>query len=149
RHQDQLKAVDVQLHQTIRDARPDEKRLIALRIDQRATQLMVNTTQIVTLGQSFRIITLQDIRNELDQWELDAWIRLIRVITHEIANTTGPLVALSHSMQERVRHLPVDANSAFLEEALKIIAERSESLSGFVASYRKLMKVPPPILKAI
>lgn len=149
RHQDQLKSVDRQLYQTIRDAQPGEKRLTGLTINDQTTQLMVNTTRIVTLGKSYRIITLQDIRNELDQWELDAWIRLIRVITHEIANTTGPLMALSRSMQQRIKRLPVDDDTAFLTEALNIIAERSESLSGFVASYRKLMKVPPPVLRPI
>ncbi len=149
RHQDQLKTVDVPLYQTIRDASSGEKRLISLQINERVTQLMVNTSRLVTLGQSFRIITLQDIRNELDQQELDAWIRLIRVITHEIANTTGPLISLSRSMQKRIQHLPDDDHRQFFDEALHIITERSEGLSNFVASYRKLMKVPQPVLQPI
>lgn len=149
RHQDQLKAVDVHFHQTIRDATSGEKRLIALQNNERVKQLIVNTTHLVNLGQSFRVITLQDIRNELDQQELDAWIRLIRVITHEIANTTGPLISLSRSMQERIRQLPANDNSHFLDEALTIITERSEGLASFVSSYRKLMKVPLPVLQPI
>lgn len=149
RHLDQLKAVDLHLYQTIKAASAGEKQLVALQLNEQLTQLTVSTTRIVTLGKSYRIITLQDIRNELDQWEIDAWIKLIRVITHEIANTTGPLIALSRSMQERVHHLPADDHRQFLSEALSIIVERSESLAAFVGSYRKLMKVPTPVLRPV
>ncbi len=149
RHQDQLAEVDQQLYQTIKYIGDGEKQLLALRIEDQLVQLMVSSSRIITLGESFRLITLQDIRNELDKKELDAWIRLIRVITHEIANTIGPVLSLSRGMQKRLEELPSSNHTHFLQEALNIITERGENLSSFITRYRKLMKVPTPARKAV
>lgn len=149
RHQDQLAAVDQQLHQTIKSIGNGEKQLLALRIEEQLVQLMVSSASIISLGESYRLITLQDIRNELDKKELDAWIKLIRVITHEIANTIGPVLSLSRGMQKHLEELPPTDHSRFLHEALNIITERGENLSSFITRYRRLMKVPNPVLKAV
>lgn len=148
RNLDQLAEIDHQLHQTIKHMAAGGKQLLTLRINGQLSQLMVGSSRIVTLGETFRLITLQDIRNELDKKELDAWIRLIRVITHEIANTIGPVLSLSKGMQQRLEQLPNNDHIHFLQEALNIITERGENLSQFIAKYRKLMKVPAPVLKA-
>lgn len=149
RHQDQLAEVDQQLYQAIKNIGHGEKQLLALRIEDQLVQLMVSNSSIISLGESQRLITLQDIRNELDKKELDAWIRLIRVITHEIANTIGPVLSLSRGMQKRLAELPTTYHTQFLQEALNIITERGENLSSFITRYRRLMKVPTPVLKAV
>lgn len=149
RHQDQLAEVDRQLYQTIKDIRDGEKQLLALRTEDQLVQLMVSSSSIISLGESFKLISLQDIRNELDKKELDAWIRLIRVITHEIANTIGPVLSLSRGMQKRLAEWPSGDHTHFLQEALNIITERGENLSSFITRYRRLMKVPTPVLKAV
>ncbi len=148
RHLDQLADVDLQLHQNIKHISSGEKQLLAVKVKDQLVQLMVSCSHIVSLGNSYRLVTLQDIRNELDKKELDAWIRLIRVITHEIANTVGPVLSLSKGMQQHVNQLPSNDHSHFIQEALNIITERGESLSSFIARYRKLMKIPTPVLKA-
>lgn len=147
RHLDQLAEVDLQLYQQLKNISSGEKQLLAVKVKDQLVQLMVSCSKIVSLGNSYKLISLQDIRNELDKKELDAWIRLIRVITHEIANTIGPVLSLSKGMQQHVEHLPTDEHTGFIQKALNIITERGESLSSFIARYRKLMKIPVPVLR--
>ena len=45
-------------------------------------QLSVRATEMQLGGKNVRILTLNDIRNELDAKELDSWIKLTRVLTH-------------------------------------------------------------------
>jgi len=54
------------------------------------------------LGNSnIRILTLNDIRNEMDNKELDSWIKLTRVLTHEIMNSIAPISSLSETFLKR------------------------------------------------
>ena len=58
-------------------------------------QLSVHATEMQVGEETVRILTLNDIRNELDAKELDSWIKLTRVLTHEIMNSIAPISSLS------------------------------------------------------
>ena len=45
-----------------------------------------------------RIIAISDVSHELSNQEIDSWIKLIRVLTHEIMNTITPVTSLSETL---------------------------------------------------
>ena len=64
-------------------------------------QLAVRATEMRLGEDTVRILTLNDIRNELDAKELDSWIKLTRVLTHEIMNSIAPISSLSETFLKR------------------------------------------------
>ena len=44
------------------------------------------------------ILSIQDIKHELDEKEIDSWMKLIRVLMHEIMNSITPITSLSESL---------------------------------------------------
>ncbi|MEI7492507.1 MAG: ATP-binding protein [Bacteroidota bacterium] len=99
-----------------------------------------------------RLISLQDIRHELDEKELDSWQKLIRVLTHEIMNSIAPIVSLTGTLKKffprdglASASSSVDAETIEnLIQGLETIEERGNGLVSFVNSYRILTKIPKP-----
>lgn len=79
--------------------------------------------------------------------EQDSWIKLIRVLTHEIMNTVSPIASLSDAMAKSVDkngHSELD-----IKAGLETISDSSKNLIGFVQTYRQLSGVAKPIRKAL
>lgn len=86
-----------------------------------------------------RIVALSDIKGELANQETDSWVKLIRVLTHEIMNTVTPIVSLSETLLERPE--------GERREGLNVINRTSKELIRFVENYRKFTHVPTPVPK--
>lgn len=83
-----------------------------------------------------RILVINDISSELGNSEIDSWVKLVRVLTHEIMNTVAPIASLSDQLlktSEGVQH-----------EGLEAIHKTAGELIGFVENYRKFTHVPKP-----
>lgn len=99
-----------------------------------------------------KLISLQDIRHELDEKELDSWQKLIRVLTHEIMNSIAPIVSVTGTLRKFFTNdgQPVKAGELDDETienvimGLDTIEERGNGLVNFVNSYRTLTKIPTP-----
>ena len=111
--------------------------------DERALAI-VNTLAIE--GQPQRLVALFPVESELEAEAMQAWQRLVHVMTHEIMNSLTPVASLSHTSRE----LLADARSALpddiavdLDIALDAIGRRAESLQHFVSGYRALASAPP------
>lgn len=91
----------------------------------------IHETQTKLKGKDVRIIAFSDISGELNNEEVDAWVKLTRVLTHEIMNTLTPVVSILSSGQPS-------------EEGLQTIKATSEDLLHFVQSYRQFTHVPKP-----
>ena len=102
-------------------------------------QLSVRATEMQLGGKNVRILTLNDIRNELDAKELDSWIKLTRVLTHEIMNSIAPISSLSETFLKRK-----DVVNGPLYEGIRAIHETSTGLISFVDSYRKFSALQKP-----
>lgn len=110
------------------------------------------------LGQKqIKLISLQNIKNELDEQELDSWQKLIRVLTHEIINSVSPITLLSSTL---VKMFETDGRPKLMSEleqeeientlkGLQAIHKRSKGLSRFVESYKSLTKIPEPVLSEV
>lgn len=101
--------------------------------------MSVRATEMQLGGKNVRILTLNDIRNELDAKELDSWIKLTRVLTHEIMNSIAPISSLSETFLKRK-----DVVNGPLYDGIRAIHETSTGLISFVDSYRKFSALQKP-----
>jgi two-component system, NtrC family, nitrogen regulation sensor histidine kinase NtrY len=151
-HLQQIERIDQKLFQTISSIRPSERRLIAFAADQGEIQLSLKATSFKTNDNELIILSIQDIKNELDEKELESWMKLIRVLMHEIMNSITPITSLSESLLniysiDGKPVLPDQLNAKTIAttlQGLNVIKEQGRGLMSFVESYRKLTRVPEP-----
>ena len=105
RRAEELALVNEELLAFIECSRSGASTLIQTRVKQQSTPLMVSVTHFAMEGRLRKIVTLQNIRSELDRQEVQAWQDLIRVLSHEILNSITPITSLSHSAGGMLRSL--------------------------------------------
>ncbi|WP_320054082.1 ATP-binding protein [uncultured Acetobacteroides sp.] len=128
------------------------KRLLSIPIAESVVQVVAHSSAVDLQGESFVLMTLQDIRGELERKEIDAWAKLIRVLNHEITNSLTPVASLSESLLSLWNQELVSPDSQLVDSTLRglsVIEERSRSLVSFVNSYRMLTKLPELHLSAV
>ena len=91
-------------------------------------------------GRTFRLYLLKRLTRELSRQEVSTWKKLIRVLSHELNNSLGPLSSLAHSGAEIARR----GDLAALPAVFSAIAERAEHLHQFVSGYATFAKLPAP-----
>ena len=112
--------------------------------------LAKHETQAMLKDKHVRIIALSDVSNELSNQEVDSWIKLIRVLTHEIMNTITPVTSLSETLLKELgsQELPsadcASAEQAKLKQGLETIHKTGTELLAFVNNYRRFTHVPKP-----
>lgn len=125
-------------------------------------ELTVRCTAVRLRGRLVTVVSLQNIRTELQQRELDAWQNLTKVLRHEIMNSITPIVSLAGTMRDIVETdlvplaLPAD-NQALtvspyvsesindLRDALTTIEQRGTGVMQFVDAYRNFTTIPQPV----
>lgn len=100
--------------------------------------LAKHETQAMLKDKRVRIIALSDVSHELSNQEVDSWIKLIRVLTHEIMNTITPVTSLSETLLTRV------TEDKDLKQGLETIHKTGTELLAFVNNYRRFTHVPQP-----
>lgn len=98
--------------------------------------LSVRETYTTLRNKRVRIVAFSDINGELANREVDSWIKLIRVLTHEIMNTITPITSLSQSLLQQAR--------GEQREGLEVINKTGTELMAFVENYRRFTHVPQP-----
>jgi signal transduction histidine kinase len=78
--------------------------------------------------------------------ETEAWQKLIRVMTHEMMNSVAPIISLSETISEQVDDYPNEERYREMMAAMQSIHRRSKGLLDFVESYRKLTRIPSPVM---
>ncbi len=151
-HVKQLKQVDENLYALFEDLAPFESKTFQLTNEREKTQLALKSTAITVDRQSLLLVVVQDIHKELDEKETDSWVKLIRVLTHEIMNTITPITSISESV---LKYFKKDGQlltpGEFVEhhmkstiKGLEVIKDQGNDLMGFVQSYRTFLNVPEP-----
>jgi nitrogen fixation/metabolism regulation signal transduction histidine kinase len=119
--------------------------------------LGLQVVEIKLKGEAVKLLTLQDLSAGMERKEIDDWIRLIRVMSHEIMNSLAPITSISTTLKEvwSEQGFPQDGaavSDATIQKTLKgldAIAEQSEGLTTFFESYRVLSRIPDPVKKDI
>ena len=151
-HLNQLEKVNLNLFQSIRNIQPFEQKLVSVSTERGTIQLSLKASSFKTKDKELTLLSVQDIRNELDEKELDSWMKLIRVLMHEIMNSIAPITSLSESLCKFFTidgrpALPEEVNATTIQTTLRglnVIREQGNGLMLFVESYRKLTRLPKP-----
>jgi len=129
---------------------PGERRLIPFESEGERYQLAVQTASFVLRGKRLILFLLHDIRNELEEKEMESWQNLIRVLTHEIMNSITPIASLASTagnLLEGAVSAQAEPDSETLDDiygAVRTIEQRSRGLLHFVDNYRRLTRIPKP-----
>lgn len=137
------------------DIKPGVPRLLELKTGQQILELSVRSTLYKTADEEWILVSLQNIRTELEQKETQTWQKMIRILTHEIMNSISPITSLAASLskiiggKESGESLADEKVKAKLNKGLKVIKNRGEGLVDFVQKYRELSILPQPQLEEI
>jgi len=151
-HIRQLEKIDPNLARAIYNTERQDETLITINGKNGTITLLVKASAFKSKEQKITLISMQDIKKELDEKELDSWLKLIRVLTHEIMNSIAPVTSLSENLcsyfvrkGEAISAEEVDAKIIDVTiRGLNIIHEQGQGLTRFVESYRKLTRLPEP-----
>ena len=127
-----------------------------IRIEQNSTvlEMAISCTKFVAQGKEQQIISLKNIHSVLERNEMEAWQKLIRVLTHEIMNSITPIISLSETLSERgvpvaLKDAGGEKEYAVMLQAMQTIHRRSKGLLGFVENYRRLTRLPAPVCASV
>ncbi len=151
-HVEQFNRIQEDLYLALKALNFKEK-LINLSDEKQTKRINVKASTITINNEIVHLITLQDIGSTLNKNEADSWIKLIRVLTHEIMNSIAPLTSISSSLLHQYNNTSVNnftkEQSTMLGKGLSVIKEQSNHLESFVSSYRELLSVAAPTKKII
>ncbi len=117
--------------------------------------LLFRATILKRNEDTVKLVSIQDIRHELESKEVDSYRKLIRVMIHEIMNLMSPLTSVSKALyesyqqNENIQKLR-DADDVLIHNtlnSLKVINEQSHGILNFTESYRRIAQVPNPVVK--
>lgn len=139
-HIAQLSRLDERFPALMREIEAGESRQLTCNNERGSVTLSVHASTIIRRGETLKILALTDIENELSDREIESWIRLIRVLTHEIMNSINPITSISDSLVERVG----EEDDKQIRQGLETISQTAKNLISFVESYRKFTRLPAP-----
>lgn len=135
----QLSRIDETLEASIRNIQPGDKHQLSFTNERGNVHLSVRVSGMTLQGKHMRILAINDINSELDEKEIDSWIRLTHVLTHEIMNSVTPITSLSDTLLSMHQNADND-----IRNGLEVISTTGKSLIAFVESYRKFTHIPTP-----
>jgi two-component system nitrogen regulation sensor histidine kinase NtrY len=144
---------------TLLNLKHGEKKLIKLNKEDETRQVSIFAHTFLLRDDEYILVSIQDIHEELEEKELEAWQNLIRVLTHEIMNSITPISSMTATLLDM---LGADGKDDTLVKenitpdelkdvagALKTIHQRSQGLMNFVSTYRNMTLIPKPKFKLL
>nr|NQU92367.1 GHKL domain-containing protein [Bacteroidota bacterium] len=148
----QIERISKHLYDTLVSKKMTEE-LIKISIKGRLYQLAMQRTFFTLGNQELTLISLKDIKNELEENELDSWKKLIQVLTHEIMNSATPIASLSKAMKDLLAEFSSETNAHVvltgddfvdLKNSISSIENRSRGMLKFADDYKNLSSLPQP-----
>lgn len=141
-----LAKVHPELFETVQKLHPGQRELLKVNIQNKLLHLSIQCVEIVLRKAPYRLISFQNIQNELEEQELISWQKLIRILTHEIMNSVAPISSLSNTLQQVLmgKDSLDSTDLEKLRKSIEVIKRRSEGLLGFTETYRSLTRIPLP-----
>lgn len=152
-----LEKVQSGLPAVLKNVKPGERKVIILKSKDRLLHLAIIISVFKINLKEIRLVSFQDIKNELDEKEMDSWQKLIRVLTHEIVNSVTSITSIISTISGffkkgdsviAAKNIPDES----IQEALTglgYIEERGNNLIDFVKKFRSLTKLPSPKFEKI
>jgi nitrogen fixation/metabolism regulation signal transduction histidine kinase len=151
-HISKLNNIDPKLVELLEKIEPGEQKQINVKVNQNLMSLAVHSQKIIIQKREVKIVTLQDIKSELDMHEMDSWQKLIRILNHEIMNSVAPITSLSSTLSGFYKSgenhkSPENITPKIISDTIRgldIIEDHGKGLIHFVESYRSLTQLPKP-----
>lgn len=139
------------------ELKTNEKKVVKITCDDEIISLYLRASEFRFGEKSIKLVSLQNIRPELEENEMDTWQRLVRILTHEIVNSVSPITIASSSLIKMFEDNGRARNSKKITgkemndalEGLKAIHKRSLGLKQFVEDYKKITELQSPSLKSV
>jgi two-component system nitrogen regulation sensor histidine kinase NtrY len=153
-----LEKIDKDLVSLIRKIRTGQREMIRLIRHGKIMNLTARATEFTLEKNTYKIVSLHDIKPELDEQEVDSWQKLVRVLTHEITNSTIPITNMISVAREflvnadgKPKKIPGLSREEIIDliESLTIAESRSKGLVNFVQTTKSLTRIPEPSFREI
>lgn len=154
-HLDALKSFSPELVQKMQSLKHNENTLLKVIDQEEVLELAIYATEIKIAQKTILLVSIKNIQNELEEKEMEAWQKLISVLTHEIMNSIAPISSLSNTIssilmdiQEKLADKGREEQEALddIQMAISTISKRADGLMHFVNTYRSLTRIPHPNL---
>jgi two-component system nitrogen regulation sensor histidine kinase NtrY len=122
------------------------KTSLQIRVNNQDTQTFVlQSSRSKTFNQDYYIVLLDSIQKVIEKKEKEAWINLMKVISHELLNSLTPIRSLSQNLHDLVQQKTLSKEDLDdMKSSVATMLHRSDHLQQFVESYRKLAMLPSP-----
>ena len=122
------------------------KSAISIKIEEQDLQtFMLQTSKTQTYNKEYFIVLLDSIQRVIEKKEKEAWINLMKIISHELMNSLTPIRALSQNLLHIVDQEQLEEDDfEDIKSSISTIINRSDHLQVFVENYRKLAMLPTP-----
>jgi two-component system nitrogen regulation sensor histidine kinase NtrY len=149
-----LEFLSPKLVDTLFKLNPGEKTLVTVEDEAETLRLSIYATGFKLRNRMITLVSIQNIESELAEQEMEAWQKLIRVLTHEIMNSVTPISSLASTANNLIAeikssdgHESIELESETLDDihqAVSTIEKRSRGLLHFIDAYRNLTRIPTP-----
>lgn len=140
-HVKQLAQIDEKLMNCLQECQQGDNIHHLCNSKQSVANLSIRVSWIRVKKEMLRIVALSDIHNELNEKEVESWIKLTRVLTHEIMNSITPITSLSDTL---LKLSTSDTTPEEIRNGLQTIHTTGRGLLSFVDSYREFTRIPTP-----
>ncbi len=122
------------------------KTSLQIRVNEKEVQTFVmQSSRTTTYNQEYYVVLLDSIQKVIEKKEKEAWVNLMKVISHELLNSLTPIRSLSQNLKEIVTQETLSSEDLQdIKESVETMYNRSNHLQEFVESYRKLAMLPSP-----
>lgn len=137
-HIDRLKHLSDDLVKVLWQIQPGEQKTVRCQTETGEINLVLTCAAMTYNNNDLRVITINNIINELDSKEAETWEKITRILTHEIMNSLAPITSISNTL------ISNKYDSERIQQGLETIHSTSDRLMKFVESFRLLSRVPQP-----
>ncbi len=150
---DALQRFDKSLAEIIQSVKGGQKRLYKFSKLGNTYNISIHATEFKLQNNPYKLVSIQDVKFEMEEQELDSWRKLVRVLTHEIMNTAIPISTLAGVTNQLLldeKGEEKDLNALNLEDqmdlrhSLKTIEKRSKGMVEFVRATKSYTNMPTP-----
>jgi len=145
-----IKDTSKELYKIIQTLNVGQAKLFKFRTEVELLQLSIKIAEFKLLEETIKLVSIQNIKKEIEESELESWQKLIRILTHEIMNSVAPIVSATKSLSNFLTVNGVPKRSSEVSDklikdsvlGLEAINTRSDGLLEFVNQYRNLTNLP-------
>jgi nitrogen fixation/metabolism regulation signal transduction histidine kinase len=142
-----LSAEELGLHEFLEARRPQT---LQMTFPGKHGRWAISHTSFRENGIPHQLLIISDLSRALREEERQAWQKLIRVLGHELNNSLAPIKSIVGTLASLTARaeLPTEIGQD-MQQGLKVIENRVESLNRFMQAYTQLARMPAPVRSRI